>query len=499
MSDLFENQIQGINEPEFSVSEISNAIKRLIEEEFSYVRIRGEIGRVSLPRSGHVYLDLKDEKSVIAGVIWKGVADKLMTKPEEGMEVIARGRVTTFGGQSKYQIIIDDLRPAGVGALMAMLEKRKKQFQAEGIFNQEHKKPLPFLPEIIGVITSPSGAVIKDILHRLSDRFPRKVTLWPVAVQGENCAREVSRAIDGFNSLTVQNPLIAPDLIIVARGGGSIEDLWGFNEELVVRSAFKSTIPLISAIGHETDTTLLDYVADVRAPTPSAAAEMAVPVRHELLALIDANEARLSRALSQVLLNRSQRLLDISRSLPRVFGLLEGPTQRLDSISTRLPISLTSSVKLKKSRLFELSTGIKPTSLIMRLENSQSKFELQAKQLKTLLGYCIDLRKQTLGSLFSRIENLSLKREILHEQKNLKDLSLRIRKAYEMSLTNLETKLQAIDRLRETLGYRETLNRGYAVIRSGDNVITEKAKALYETNLSIEFWDGELPIKNLND
>ena len=297
----------------------------------------------------------------------------------------------------------------------------------------------------------------------------------------------------------VQNPLIAPDLIIVARGGGSIEDLWGFNEELVVRSAFKSTIPLISAIGHETDTTLLDYVADVRAPTPSAAAEMAVPVRHELLALIDANEARLSRALSQVLLNRSQRLLDISRSLPRVFGLLEGPTQRLDSISTRLPISLTSSVKLKKSRLFELSTGIKPTSLIMRLENSQSKFELQAKQLKTLLGYYIDLRKQTLGSLFSRIESLSLKREILHEQKNLKDLSLRIRKAYEMSLTNLETKLQAIDRLRETLGYRETLNRGYAVIRSGDNVITEKAKALYETNLSIEFWDGELPIKNLND
>ena len=499
MSDLFENQIQGINEPEFSVSEISNAIKRLIEEEFSYVRIRGEIGRVSLPRSGHSYLDLKDENSVIAGVIWKGVADKLMTKPEEGMEVIARGRVTTFGGQSKYQIIIDDLRPAGVGALMAMLEKRKKQFQAEGIFNQEHKKPLPFLPEIIGVITSPSGAVIKDILHRLSDRFPRKVTLWPVAVQGDNCAREVSRAIDGFNSLTVQNPRIAPDLIIVARGGGSIEDLWGFNEELVVRSAFKSTIPLISAIGHETDNTLLDYVADVRAPTPSAAAEMAVPVRHELLALIDANEARLSRALSQVLLNRSQRLLDISRSLPRVFGLLEGPTQRLDSISTRLPISLTSGVKLKKSRLFELSTGIKPTSLIMRLENSQSKFELQAKQLKTLLGYCIDLRKQTLGSLFSRIENLSLKREILHEQKNLKDLSLRVRKAYETSLTNLETKLQAIDRLRETLGYRETLNRGYAVIRSGDNVITEKAKALYETNLSIEFRDGELPIKNIKD
>jgi len=404
MSDLFENQIAGINEPEFSVSEISNAIKRLVEDEFSYVRIRGEIGRVSLPRSGHVYLDLKDEKSVIAGVIWKGVADKLITRPEEGMEVVARGRVTTFGGQSKYQIIIDDLRPAGVGALMAMLEKRKKQFQAEGIFEPEHKIQLPYLPEIIGVVTSPSGAVIKDILHRLNDRFPRKVVLWPVAVQGENCAKEVSRAIDGLNSLAKQNPLIAPDLIIVARGGGSIEDLWGFNEELVVRSAFKSTIPLISA--------------DVRAPTPSAAAEMAVPVRHELLALLDNNEARLTRALSQILSNRSQRLLDFSRSLPRVFGLLEGPTQRLDSISTRLPTSLSSSVRLKKSRLVEISTGIKPASLFMRLENSRSKFDLQSRQLTNLFAHFIVLKKQILSSLFLRIESLSLKRDIQQEQKN---------------------------------------------------------------------------------
>ena len=476
MSDLFENQIAGINEPEFSVSEISNAIKRLVEDEFSYVRIRGEIGRVSSPRSGHVYLDLKDEKSVIAGVIWKGVADKLITRPEEGMEVVARGRVTTFGGQSKYQIIIDDLRPAGVGALMAMLEKRKKQFQAEGIFEPEHKIQLPYLPEIIGVVTSPSGAVIKDILHRLNDRFPRKVVLWPVAVQGENCAKEVSRAIDGLNSLAKQNPLIAPDLIIVARGGGSIEDLWGFNEELVVRSAFKSTIPLISAIGHETDTTLLDYVADVRAPTPSAAAEMAVPVRHELLALLDNNEARLTRALSQILSNRSQRLLDFSRSLPRVFGLLEGPTQRLDSISTRLPTSLSSSVRLKKSRLIEISTGIKPAYLF---------------------GYFIDLRKQTLSSFFLRIESLSLKRDIQQEQKNLKDLSFRLKKAYDIIAKDLGTKLQSIDRLRETLGYRQTLDRGYAIIRSSDSVITDKSKTLHLTDLIIEFRDGELPVEKV--
>ena len=497
MSDLFENQIAGINEPEFSVSEISNAIKRLVEDEFSCVRIRGEIGRVSSPRSGHVYLDLKDEKSVIAGVIWKGVADKLITRPEEGMEVVARGRVTTFGGQSKYQIIIDDLRPAGVGALMAMLEKRKKQFQAEGIFEPEHKIQLPYLPEIIGVVTSPSGAVIKDILHRLNDRFPRKVVLWPVAVQGENCAKEVSRAIDGLNSLAKQNPLIAPDLIIVARGGGSIEDLWGFNEELVVRSAFKSTIPLISAIGHETDTTLLDYVADVRAPTPSAAAEMAVPVRHELLALLDNNEARLTRALSQILSNRSQRLLDFSRSLPRVFGLLEGPTQRLDSISTRLPTSLSSSVRLKKSRLVEISTGIKPASLFMRLENSRSKFDLQSRQLKNLFAHFIVLKKQTLSSFFLRIESLSLKRDIQQEQKNLKDLSFRLKKAYDIIAKGLGTKLQSIDRLRETLGYRQTLDRGYAIIRSSDSVITDKSKTLHLTDLIIEFRDGELPVEKV--
>ena len=497
MSDLFENPIAGINEPEFTVSEISNAIKRLIEDEFSYVRIRGEIGRVSLPRSGHVYLDLKDEKSVIAGVIWKGIADKLITRPEEGMEVIARGRVTTFGGQSKYQIIIDDLRPAGVGALMAMLEKRKKQFQAEGIFNPEHKMPLPYLPEIIGVVTSPSGAVIKDILHRLADRFPRRVVLWPAAVQGESCAKEVAAAIEGFNSLAKKNPLIAPDLIIVARGGGSIEDLWGFNEELVVRSAFNSTIPLISAIGHETDTTLLDYVADVRAPTPSAAAEIAVPVRHELLAALDNNVARLSRALSLILSNRSSRLLDFSRSLPRVFGLLEGPTQRLDSISTRLPSSLISTVRLKKSRLLEISTGIKPVSLSMRLENSRGKFDLQAKQLLNLFDHFIDSRKQTLSSLFSGIESLSLKRDIQREHKNLKDLSLRLKNAYDIRVKDLETKLQSIDRLRETLGYRQTLGRGYAVIRSSDSVITDKSKTLDLMDLIIEFRDGELPVKKV--
>ena len=281
MIDVIESDDMGRNNPEFNVSEISAAIKRIVEGEFSHVRVRGEIGRVSFPRSGHVYLDLKDERSVLSGVIWKGVAARLSMRPEEGLEVVATGRITTFGGQSKYQLVIEDMKPAGVGALMAMLEKRKALLASEGLFDAARKKQIPFLPDVIGVITSPSGAVIRDIMHRLRDRFPRKVLLWPVAVQGEKCASDVSNAIKGFNALEIGGAVPRPDVLIVARGGGSLEDLWGFNEESVARAAAASDIPLISAVGHETDTTLIDFVSDQRAPTPTAAAELAVPVRHE--------------------------------------------------------------------------------------------------------------------------------------------------------------------------------------------------------------------------
>lgn len=268
--DLIEGDETG-NTPEFTVSEISGAVKRVIEGEFGHVRIRGEVGRVSRSRSGHVYLDLKDDRSVISGVMWKGVAARQDTQPEEGMEVIAIGRLTTFPGQSKYQVVIEEIRPAGMGALMAMLEKRRKMLAGEGLFDEGRKQPIPFLPEVIGVVTSPSGAVIRDILHRLRDRFPRKVLIWPVAVQGQACAPEVARAIQGFNALTPGGALPRPDVLIVARGGGSVEDLWGFNEEAVVRAAAASDIPLISVVGHETDTTLIDFAADRRAPTPTAA------------------------------------------------------------------------------------------------------------------------------------------------------------------------------------------------------------------------------------
>ncbi|TAG27064.1 MAG: exodeoxyribonuclease VII large subunit, partial [Rhodobacterales bacterium] len=294
------------NQPEYTVSELSGAVKRVIEGEFGLVRVRGEVGRVSRPASGHLYFDLKDDRSVIAAISWKGQVAKMQVRPEEGMEVVATGRMTTFPGQSKYQLIVDDVAPAGAGALMAMLEKRKAALGAEGLFDQGRKQLIPYLPKVIGVVTSPSGAVIRDILHRLRDRFPRHVLIWPVAVQGQACAPEVAAAIKGFNAIAPGGPIPRPDVLIVARGGGSLEDLWGFNEEIVVRAAAGSMIPLISAVGHETDTTLIDYAADLRAPTPTAAAELAVPVRLELLATLEALGARLMRGTVQGVTARGQ-------------------------------------------------------------------------------------------------------------------------------------------------------------------------------------------------
>ncbi|HSK41782.1 MAG TPA: exodeoxyribonuclease VII large subunit, partial [Arenibaculum sp.] len=278
----------GSNLPEVTVGELSRRLKRTIEETFGYVRVRGEISQPKRHGSGHVYLRLKDEAAVIEAVCWKGTAARLSVRPEEGLEVVCTGRLTTYPGRSQYQLVIETMELAGEGALLKMLEERKRRLAAEGLFDPGRKKPLPFLPDVIGVVTSPTGAVIRDILHRLADRFPRHVLIWPVAVQGEAAASQVAAAIEGFNRLPEAGagPVPRPDLLIVARGGGSLEDLMPFNEEVVVRAAAASRIPLISAVGHETDTTLIDYAADRRAPTPSAAAEMAVPVRVEILAQV---------------------------------------------------------------------------------------------------------------------------------------------------------------------------------------------------------------------
>ncbi|MEM7177187.1 MAG: exodeoxyribonuclease VII large subunit [Pseudomonadota bacterium] len=460
---LIDDAPEGVNTPEFSVSEISGAVKRMVEGEFGHVRVRGEVGRVSRPRSGHVYLDLKDDRAVLAGVMWKGVASRLTTQPEEGMEVVATGRLTTFPGQSKYQIVIDDIAPAGVGALMAMLEKRKAQLAAEGLFDPERKQKIPFLPGVIGVVTSPSGAVIRDILHRLSERFPTRVLVWPVAVQGERSAPEVASAINGFAA--IEGPL-RPDLVIVARGGGSVEDLWGFNDEAVVRAAAACPIPLISAVGHETDTTLIDLAADLRAPTPTAAAERAVPVRAELIATLTDLGARKTRALLGLQERARQRLGDLMRALPQPARLLDERRQRLDNAVLRLPRPVDL-VDRRRDRVAALADRL-PSGLRQIAADRRIALTRQAGRLQS-------------GRLMDRIETAG---------ERLRGWRARLDPAHRRLLNRQSDRLGALSRMLGTLGYRATLSRGYAVVRADGRVVGDAAAARQGSALEIEFRDG---------
>tara|TARA_R110002049_G_scaffold23781_7_gene84854 strand:+ start:68160 stop:69704 length:1545 start_codon:yes stop_codon:yes gene_type:complete len=492
--DLLDDPAAAGNSPEFTVTELSGAIKRVIEGEFSHVRIRAEVGRVSRPRSGHVYLDLKDDKSVISGVIWKGVTARLETQPEEGMEVIATGRITTFGGQSKYQIVIEDIKPAGMGALMALLEKRKKLLAAEGLFAPERKRPLPYLPDVIGVITSPSGAVIRDILHRLRDRFPRKVLIWPVAVQGAKCAPEVANAIAGFNAMTPGGALPRPDLLIVARGGGSVEDLWGFNEEIVARAAAASDIPLISAVGHETDTTLIDFVSDKRAPTPTAAAELAVPVRHELAAWLDGLGSRMRSALSQGLTRRDQRLRDVSRALPRADTLLDGPRQRLDRAAEKLEPALIAGVQRRWVRLADMSGALRPATLRRQLEADRGRLAQLSARLGPALTRSVSTKRDRLTARADRFRPAVLARDITKQRQRMTDLAARLSHAAKSADDRRRTRLAALGRTLATLGYHETLARGFAVVRGDGDVVTTAQAAKAAATLEIEFADGRLQL-----
>jgi len=445
MNDLIDSTDLTPNTPEFSVSELSARIKRLIETEFEYVRIKGELGRVSKPGSGHVYMDLKDDRASIACVIWKGTISRINVNLEEGMEVIVTGRLTTFSGQSKYQIIIEHVAPAGVGALMAMLEKRKKKLNEEGLFDLANKKALPYLPIHIGVITSPTGAVIKDIMHRLNDRFPSRVTIWPVVVQGENCAKEVTNAINGFNQLAD-----APDLIIVARGGGSIEDLWGFNEEIVVRATFSSKIPIISAVGHETDTTLIDFASDVRAPTPTAAAEIAVPVKQELVVALSSLENRQKKSIFLMLKNKTQRVADLSKGLPKGEDLFLSQRQKIDFIADKLPKSLIVLNQNLKLRMFAISA------------------KLNIKVIE---------------------QNVEYKK---HEVRSLDN---QIRRSISELLNQLRFQLNAVERLRQNLGYRETLKRGYVVLRDMNGPVVSSVNiGKTDGPISAEFYDGKVTL-----
>ena len=396
------------NNPVYSVGEFSHVIKKLVETNFSYVRIRGEISRPSFPGSGHVYFTLKDADGTIAAIIWKYTIPRLSVKPEEGMEVICTGKITTFAGQSKYQIIVDNMEVAGEGALLKMLEDRRKKLLAEGLFNPEHKKPIPYLPEIIAVITSPSGAVIKDILHRLSDRFPSHVYIWPVAVQGEGSAKQVSNAIDQLNQLSKETNVKRPDLIIVARGGGSLEDLWSFNEEIVVRSVFNSTIPIISAVGHETDTTLIDFVSDLRAPTPTGAAEKSVPVRDELKARVGELGLRIHSSFLSKVNNNKDHLRNLVRLLGKPDQILDNKNQKLDYTFKDLENLFQNIFVDQKNKISQFAQRLLPPKVL--INNLDAKKQLLDTKFRNIIENLIDKKQTRFISSGKLLEAASFKR-----------------------------------------------------------------------------------------
>jgi len=471
-----------VNIPEWSVSELSAALKRTVEDAYGYVRVRGEISGYRGPHSsGHCYFSLKDEGARIDAVIWKGVFGRIRFKPEEGLEVIATGRLTTYPGKSSYQIVIDRLEPAGVGALMALLEERKKKLAAEGLFDEARKQLLPWLPDVIGVVTSPTGAVIRDILHRLADRFPRHVIVWPVRVQGEGSAEEVAAAIRGFNELPnrgeLRGAIPRPDLLIVARGGGSIEDLWSFNEEIVVRAAADSMIPLISAVGHETDVTLIDFVADRRAPTPTAAAEMAVPVRSELIARIDGLARRALACWSRAQEHRRTELRAAARALPSADALLAIPRQRLDACADRLPRALRANAQVHHTAFSRIAARLTPQLLRVQVERRRARFAAAAGLLAASLRHNAEAQRTRIARARERVETLM-------ERGQRALLTLIDRRA---------DRLERAGQLLAALSYHGVLARGFALVRGPERQPLRTAAAVAAgMRLDIEFQDGHV-------
>lgn len=456
------------NLPELSVTELSMALKRTIETAYDHVRVRGELGRVTIARSGHMYADLKDDKAVLNTIMWKGQVSRLPFRPEEGLEVIATGRLSTYPGRSNYQLIADSLRPAGVGALMALLEERKKKLAAEGLFDPKHKKPLPFLPATVGVVTSPTGAVIRDILHRIRDRFPVRVILWPALVQGDTAAPQITAAIRGFNAMQGAD---RPDVLIVGRGGGSIEDLWPFNEEDVVRAAFESDIPLISAVGHETDTTLIDYVSDARAPTPTGAAEIAVPVRSELQLQLNDLEQRLKRALIRNTRRATERLQ--AQRLPKPERLLETKRQRFDTIGDRLPQALRTLVERRRAKLDTVSAGLISPKQVVR--EKRGSLENLSARLGAGLSQAASRKRIAFARTASRLRPEPLITDTRRARKSLIDKAGRARPALDRILMAKRGDLASQAKLLETLSYQATLSRGYAIVRDGSGKLLRSA------------------------
>lgn len=435
---------QGSNIPELTVSELAFSLKKTLEDTYARVRVRGELSKVKIHTSGHLYSDLKDSDSVLNIICWKGNLSKLSIRPEEGLDVICTGKITSYPARSNYQMIVEHMELAGIGALLKMLEDRKKRLAAEGLFDEGRKKRLPFLPEVIGVVTSPTGAVIRDILHRLEDRFPRKVLVWPVRVQGDGAADEIAAAIDGFNQLPEAGTLRRPDLLIIARGGGSLEDLMPFNEEIVVRAAANSRIPLISAVGHETDTTLIDFASDLRAPTPTAAAEMAVPERLPILAFVDDCRHRLYQAVIRGLKTKHDSLGHLTARLGNPDRLLELRIQRLDHLSSRLSHALEKRAQNAGQNLIRLSS---------RLINPSQRLEMA--------------------------------------RANLSFMSDRLGRSYSQIMRDGTTRLAHLSKLMDTLSFKSVLGRGYALVRDNQGFpVTSALKIRQNDRISIELKDG---------
>ncbi|MEQ9330855.1 exodeoxyribonuclease VII large subunit [Thalassobaculum sp.] len=454
------------NMPEFTVTEISGAVKRTIESSFERVRVRGEVSRPTRAGSGHLYLSLKDDQAVLEAVCWRGSAQRLSVQPEEGMEVIATGKLTTYPGRSKYQMVIEQIELAGEGALLKLLEDRRKRLAAEGLFDAERKRPIPYLPRVIGVVTSPTGAVIRDILHRLTDRFPVHVIVWPVLVQGEGAKDQIARAIAGFNAVPATGGRIArPDLLIVARGGGSLEDLWAFNEEVVVRAAAASDIPLISAVGHETDTTLIDFASDRRAPTPTAAAEMAVPVRAELVARIAEDTARLAHAMARRLADGGNHLNGLARGLGDPAARIEQAQQRLDYAAQ----TAGSTIQRRLERLSERVARRLPTP-------SEMLARTEGRLTALLRGLRIEPIAQRLAQDRREVERFAKAAD----------------SAVDRVLKVEDDRLKGLDRVLEANSFVRVLDRGFVLVRDADGApVTSAEEARDGQPVSLRFRDGE--------
>ena len=458
---------RGNNAPAMSVSEISTSIKRELETRFDRVRVRGEISGLKRAGSGHIYMSLKDDNAVLSVICWRGQAAKLSVEPQDGLEVIVTGRITSYPGRSNYQIVIDSMEVAGEGALLKLLEERKRMLSSEGLFADERKRKIPFLPEVIGVVTSPTGAVIRDIMHRLSDRFPRRVLVWPVLVQGKGSAEQIAAAIEGFNALEIDGDIPRPDTLIIARGGGSLEDLWAFNEEIVVRAAANSQIPLISAVGHETDTTLIDFASDKRAPTPTAAAEMAVPVRAELIGEVQNIGRRIYSGANRLLSEKRMQVEALSRGLPDPRRLIEEKMQRLDDRAERMRNAMKGYLRHQAFGLTELSA---------RLPHPKQQIVLANQQLIALKDRLHSSSVQLLPRRQQELDRLDAGRRLIAAS------NLRIERA--------GNELRSLDRVLEGVSYKNVLKRGFSVVRGADGSVLGSADISDGTHLNIEFADN---------